>query len=298
MLGGICPVDGSFPLAHFQISHPLAFQIIPFGRFGNDFYQLLTVLGLCYYLRISNVFITSGYVCLNRSVVTALGVHISPGESPFVSQTIKGHFFRDAGGCATSRRFDFSASLRPVYAVSPGMDIESDQIFLHVRGSDCFRREGHVNPFYGQPPCSFYLDAIALHANVSKVFVVTDGGGNPCISYLHERGAVLLETPVCQAIGILTHARRYVLARSTFSRAALLVSAYYDTGMFYTCWEQFVGSGRHWDCEPTLKYRYLLFERKWRAAPRQLALMSTERCVRWTFLNQGSPTFPENGGQL
>jgi hypothetical protein len=256
--GGLCLHGVLSELREYGVSDPVAFEIRAFARFGHDFYQLLNWLVYCSHLHIREVFASSGFLCLNDSVVTGLAIRISSWESPFLYDTIKGHFFYARVPCVFVERHRHADSLRHLWWTNRHWAIPSTHIYMHVRSGDVFGTYGIMHPGYGQPPCRYYLEAAMLHPNMSKMFVVTDGGRNPCISQLTSNGAELDRLPVCEAIGRLAHAWRFALARGTFSISALLLSASSNRGIFYTfgCVEG--GLGRHWDCKPTITYQKLI----------------------------------------
>jgi hypothetical protein len=263
-----------------NLTRPSALQILPGGRTGNNFIQLTHALVHAYYIKVRYIFVPFGFLFILRTIVTTTGVHIIPGASCFAN-TLAGVFFYSSARCVARRNRWAVETIRPIFwKMWDNYSVLPNVMYLHIRSGDLFRL-AQPHPRYGQPPCSYYADAVLMQ-EISKIVVVTDGGGNPCIALLAHLGADVAEFSLWETLGRLIHARRFALARSTFSLMALALSHFTEIGEFYTCGYPEVLITHHWDCWVSGTYRKQVML-NWTGSERQKIRMKEEECERWRY---------------
>jgi hypothetical protein len=175
-------------------------------------------------------------------------------DGPNASRIVAHQLFGILTPCLDPERQPAIQTFRDaVSALYPTFPVSSNTIYFHVRSGEFFGPPP-VNGHHGQPACNYYLEAAALHPNVSEMVMMTDGGANPCIADLASRGAVVDRSPRNPAFATLIRARRFALGLSSFSDAVFRLSHFYYSGKFYTFGRPEVNLGRHWNCEPTDEY--------------------------------------------
>ena len=115
--------------------------------------------------------------------------------------------------------------VRPLLAPSlkiPHPDVREGDLALHFRGADIFGARGsYIHLEYGQPPVSYYLAAIERE-KPSRVWLVYQDRGNPCVnaveSVLRSRGIeVIAQSGTLDAdLRVLLSASRLVAGIGSF----------------------------------------------------------------------------------
>jgi hypothetical protein len=158
----------------------------------------------------------------------------------------------------------------------PHLSLPVTTIFAYIRGGDIFISP--VNRFYGQPPCGFYLEAIEMD-NAVHVQAISEDMANPCLSIvLRQTGAQWMPKQVVVDIAHLIYAKAMIMARGTFSLAALYLSPFQK--VFYTTTQYRGPLGEHMECFPTSVYWHTMND-NWTASIVQLEQMMSEGCKWW-----------------
>jgi hypothetical protein len=266
-------------------SNPTALVVNYFGRFGNAFRQVMTALQYARILSVWLICVPAGCLFLNSSFTTTTGVQVLVGEILENVVMIRPHFFytdkrHDACFCEDEL---FLASTFRAHVVErfPMSLANQSRLYEHIRSGDVFYRR-RVNPKYGQPPCSYYINAARLDGSAySDVQIISENTQNPCVSVLTWRGAKHKEHDFADDLGAMLWASRLVLARSSLGTAVLhlsLIAKTYDT--FAHPFN--LSYGHHMDCEPTKEYDTMMLGMAWRNKPYQRRLMVTSQaCEQW-----------------
>jgi hypothetical protein len=252
-------------------------------RFGNNFRAFTKAVFCCLCLRIPNLIISNDLVLFRESFVTTCGIRVIVMD-PVSFQKVKAlpFYYLDIP-CYDSALQDTVRSFRHAFwDLYRNVSVSPEIIYFHLRAGDIFGPPP-VHRAYGQPPCSFYLEAARLHGKRKRMVIATDGGDNPCIKDLEKKGAVVDYSPVEVVIGRLIHARRFALSRSSFSEAMAKLSVFHETGRFYTFGDVSENMAGHWNCEPTAIYQRDVLA-NWTNSDRQLNLMRKDRCGGWSFI--------------
>jgi hypothetical protein len=85
------------------------------------------------------------------------------------------------------------------------------------------------------------------------------------------------------AISELVHAQMFVLGRSTFSLALMLLSQYAGKSQSYSFAYRWSDIGTHWNCIETRAYYQKVLSR-WVLSANQFALLKTEGCAKWSYV--------------
>jgi hypothetical protein len=269
--------------------HPLAFEIRPYGRFGNNLMQLTNTLQLCRYVDVHIVFISPGFVFIEHNFATTENVHVfvkNPADARPGTAVFANNFYMvtTVDRCMNWDIKSVAATFRE-HVLRPFANISAHPAALYVHVRFC---ENHG--YYGQPPCSFYVDSIPL-ANVTKVIVVSQDESNPCVQTLLRHSKEFLKTDLRATLGTLFDARFFVLARSTMSFAVLLLSRWAENGTFFTYGYPWADIGAHWNCKPTAAYQAHVLE-TWSNLHSQYELMLHDRCDGWTYINNKLDFYP------
>jgi hypothetical protein len=142
---------------------------------------------------------------------------------------------------------------------------------------------------YGPPPCQYYVEASSFYPNETQRILFSDSTTNPRVGELLKRGVEFKVASVFNTVTEITHADRFVLGRSTFSFALMLLSKFAGKSVFYSFAYQWSDIGSHWNCIQTQQY-YDKVISKWVSSPDQVALLKTESCEKWSYLTW-SPQF-------
>jgi hypothetical protein len=166
-------------------------------RFGNAIWQFTNAVIACHYFGVNQIFVRPDYLHFPPSFTTTRGVHVSSGSPPF-PDVLTHSFFYVLASCLDPERQPAIKSFRHIFwAIYANFSVFPNTIYFHVRASDIFVMET-THRDYGQPPCHYYLEAASLHSNVSRMIVMSDGGANPCLHRLRNRGAIIDQTSVLQ----------------------------------------------------------------------------------------------------
>jgi hypothetical protein len=263
--------------------HPVAAQLSMFGRFGNNLYQLAYLLITCQYLHIDRVFVPMDFLYFNHSFVTTTGISISVGDkSPFQHTLCSHFFFIDPNQyCMNMDLFSIVGTFRLQFLIRFGeFRASKNALYFHVRSGDVMEQSPPPTQ-YAPPPCKYYLEASGFYANDTSRILFSDSPANPCVAELLKLNAKLEITSVFHAVRELVHAQNFVLGRSTFSLALMLLSRYAGKSQFYSYAYQWSDIGTHWNCIETNVY-YEKVLSKWVSSPDQIALLKTERCEKWS----------------
>jgi hypothetical protein len=265
---------------------PFAYQIVPYCRFGNNFYQLLNAINICHFTRAKYIFIRRGFALISHNANTTTGISILVERSPLIrnDQILIGQFYHIKATCVFAARQRAAEAIRHVYwEMAQSFTVDENDIYLHVRSGDVMtngRRGVHAK--YAQPPCRFYTEAVMMHGNMSNMVLATDGGANPCIQILESLGAKMLRGSPRDTLLQMIQARRFAMARSTFSNSALILSKHLRDGKFYSFDIPDRLPAPHWDCVATDLYRTQVLS-FWRSDVYQLRLMKESGCKHWNY---------------
>ncbi len=107
--------------------------------------------------------------------------------------------------------------------VAPDPRVHQDDLILHFRSGDVFRKNKPPHPGYGQPPLCYYVSAVERE-KPSRVWLVFEDEANPCVAatrtVLQERGIQV----ICQSaslkddLRVLLSGRRLVSSCGSFVR--------------------------------------------------------------------------------
>lgn len=72
----------------------------------------------------------------------------------------------------------------------PKVKINSNDLYIYIRGGDIFRRLNKSHPYYSQPPLCFY-SKILVEFNFRKVVIISEDTGNPVIPILLKENSYI-----------------------------------------------------------------------------------------------------------
>jgi hypothetical protein len=264
---------------------PVAAQLSIFGRFGNNLYQFAHLLITCQYLHCDRVFLPMGFLYFNHSFTTTIGISIFLGvPSPF-QNTLYNHFFyiHPLQYCMNMDLFSIVGTFRSNFLIRfRHFYISNQTLYFHIRSGDIMKRSSAPRQ-YAPPPCKYYLEASAFYSNDTERILFSDSTANPCVGELLKIKTKVKITSVFSTIGELVHAQMFILGRSTFSLALMLLSQFAGKSQSYSFAYKWSDVGTHWNCVETQAYYQKVLSR-WVLSADQFALLKTEGCEKWSYV--------------
>jgi hypothetical protein len=168
----------------------------------------------------------------------------------------------------------------------PIRKIDSDTLILYLRSGDIWT--GHwYSTAYAQPPCFFYTHFIQHFKNAE--IITTSDQINPCVNASIQAGAKFPGwISGKEDLSRMIYAKNLVLARSSFSRAALYLSpikkqfwvfhGVENRDWNYFDWAKrfFLEFGSHTNCVASKNYSQILGF--WKNSDHQIQLIQSEKC--------------------
>lgn len=259
------------------------------ARFGNLFLALYGAFHVAENAGIKEIHIPRGYAMFRKSVrwhdidlIVDQNISISRNQcyniwpAPWDPVSRQGQ--RRNTSLDQNFKMNFAEQFDDVLVKLP-----ADLLAIHIRTGDIFKKK-NPNPDYGQPPCSYYKEAISW-SNWSEVWMFAEDNGNPCVDVLkrlnvkHVRSTG--DNSLRSDMGILMSARNLVISRGTFGVSLAMASLALEN--LWTCsYPSVFAVRRHHDCTPSRNYmRKVMGLGKWHNKPNQHSLMLTERCAQW-----------------
>jgi hypothetical protein len=258
-------------------------------RFGNNLLQLETSLGFCERLGISNLYYEPGFLYLNESFEAGGSIQVRNSPVPAGVSFISSHFLfgfswdpyfiRSWDGCIDMRRLPLTLTFRDrVLKYFSSSLSNATTLYIHNRGGDIFTSWGARAP-YGQPPCQYYRDAIALdRPSHQSTHLVAEDNRNPCTVVLVGEGHRWAKKSLKIDLSTLLYAKRVVWSRGTFSWAIIRLSS--SREVTYTYHHGQSSDPLIYDCLGYPNYTAILSD--WTASPEQLRLMTSQPgCITW-----------------
>jgi hypothetical protein len=272
--------------------HVNAVVIHTYGSYGNHLIQLIPVLAFCLLTNVKYIYFRPDFLWLGkRNITTPQSIHmVSLATNNFVSFSdeciiVRG-FWRPTSWCGDFSYSGLVAQVREgLLAALPAVTVDPDTLYLYFRGGrEQWDQKHGVHPNYGQPPCSFYLDAMR---NFTKVRAL-GGDLHPCRPVVIRAGATWKPFDDRRDMARMVYSRHIVLARSSRSHAVLALSPWpkqfwvfdlpAEWGIEPVWWRGFsplmFGHGLH--CVPSDAYRTAI--QPWRATPQQVQLVLNGIC--------------------
>ncbi len=219
-----------------------------YGRFGNNFYQLLNSLIIARRLGCHELQIPPIDGGPTRYPVTAEDINVTcfPTGAD-VEPTIVGSFYapggfeRFFGDFGSDFAFDTVARyVRPIFAelLAKTKPLNRNVLAMHFRGGDVFSRDGQIHRWYVQPPASYYITAFEYaqrHFGVDSACLVFEDRSNPAVDSvekaLTERNVpcTLQSEDLITDLQCLLGAHHIVRSYGTFCEAIAVLSEYCET---------------------------------------------------------------------
>jgi hypothetical protein len=258
-------------------------------RFGNAFYQLCNALHIAGLFRATDIYVPPRTLFLKSAVTTANGVTIHPTRDAPRGHVLRDSFWDIPQACRVNHRA-IGLLLSPhVIAALPNVSLDPTVLAVHVRGGDIFNGWTNEARLYGQPPCRFYMDAIRID-NHSSVEVFAEDDANPCMEVIFSLANVKWRhQSLREDLALMLSAKRFVLARSSFSRSIVYLSPV--DKIFYACSYPWPDLGPHFECTPPEEYAQMIFAR-WSQyfKSKKIMAMRTEKCLYWGWFNGSAMT--------
>lgn len=215
---------------NFKYSGKSAIRIIWKFRIGNGLLALLNALLFCKITGIRHIIIPSNFMRLvfsNFQSTDGIEIHIWNDSLSEKFETIftgKHTFYPYPGRtpfCPDWNFNEFASTVRnQLLKFIPISKIDNETLILNIRSGDIFKNNIHRH--YSQPPCFFYTDLLHDFKNAE---ILTSDKGNPCVDVAIQAGAKFPGLNLgTDDLSRMIYAKYLVLARSSYSRAALYLS--------------------------------------------------------------------------
>ena len=179
----------------------------------------------------------------------------------------------------------------------PKININSTDLFIHIRSGDIFKYKSNRFINYAQPPLCFYK-SIINYFSFSKIFIISQDKLNPIIDILIDKfpEIIFLNNKLEKDISILLNAYNLVGSISSFFTTLIIINEnlktvwefdnyrltekylhlhrdIYNYGYNYTIYKMY----------PSIKYKNEMFP--WLNCERQINLMINEKCNPFKVFN-------------
>jgi hypothetical protein len=274
---------------------PTAFRVVPAGRFGNNWRQLLAALIAARLFGIRTVHVLPGFLRLREAFFLGDGIEIRPTNRSVRpdASVFRATFFVtfNRSACSGFSAISVASEIRwAVLSHFPRRQPDNSTVYLHMRSGDIWTWLPPVN--YGQPPCRFYLDVMQRIANSSRAVAITENRGNPCLDAVIQHGAQWQQRRFDDDMALMLYATKLAVALSSLSPAILQLSPVRKT--IFLC-EHPTRPGQGWLLSPDESYHEFdqlrvctvseEFAKKvlsyWRNSRNQRKLILQESC-KWT----------------
>lgn len=103
----------------------------------------------------------------------------------------------------------------------PMVKIESDELFIHIRGGDIFR--SIVDNVYAQPPLCFYEKILNKYKNFKKIYIISMDRQNIVVDALLKKYKYIIHkvNNFEYDISLLCHAYNIVVSVSSFALSSI-----------------------------------------------------------------------------
>jgi hypothetical protein len=203
----------------------------PYGRFGNNFFQILNAIATARLYGFKNIFLPNfcePFVSKSKNIK---GIQfIFDSRRKYRYKKLEDIFFSSLKYKNNSIYYKFIAKnfLSKLLNIN---NVASRDLVIHIRSGDIFINRPH--PLYIQPPLSFYkscLDRIFKEYSISNVTLVYENLANPVISplikYLEFKDVShsLVSSDIKTSIEVLMSARILIGGVGSFIAPAIIMS--------------------------------------------------------------------------
>ena len=220
-----------------------SFEIIQFGRFSNLILALSRCMMLAKKWRVQNIYLPEN--CIVRQLIpngnlisskdNSLNIIIGKASKGIV---LKGNFFYNKDMNVQMSNSDYSNMIdifRERTEIKPKINkVSESKLTIHIRSGDIFEKK-HPHPWYGQPPLSFYQEAIT-HYKPESVDLVFENKKNPVIDklidFLEENNiffTIYSSNSLREDIQILVNAKALVIGNGNFLIGVIPFANYLET---------------------------------------------------------------------
>jgi hypothetical protein len=265
--------------------------------FGNGMTRIINALRVCRMFNIPTLTIARGYLPgLVNGFDAGEGLKIDIVPRRYAYRFRRRNPIRYIHGmwintrCARER-WSEAELLEPVRAGLlqglPNPNVSDSTLYMMVRSGDIFKHARF--PGYGQPPCSFYLDAMKIDQGHTEVELLTADDRNPCVPILIAAGAKHYGRSFHSDLLAMLYAKRIVVSRTGLAQTVMFLSPVKNR-TFYVFGETVSATssclpphsaywdlGPHSHCEPDERYVQKVIH-SWRIKKEQLDLMVKAKC--------------------
>lgn len=266
-----------------------ALCVNPRGRWGNNILQVARAAQVAQHMGYDTIYIPKGLAFIDKPLMWK-NVNVIPVAKSWNWlgwRCHSGRFFDShRWPVSVGHELPWPESFRNEYVKFVGANrAVHGMLSIHVRGGDVFeglRASRCRKKEYGQPPCSFYFQAMKK-ANWSAAVAFSTDYNNPCLSILAEHVSARVGFGLRDDLKIMLESESFVCARGTFGYAFVRSST--AVKQIFTFGERFPSLPTNVNqcliCMPTTHYERNVLK-KWYPTVNQLALMvKSPPCMEW-----------------
>jgi hypothetical protein len=193
-----------------------------YGRFGNNFFQLLNVLHIAFFYNYSIDIISHKFFeknLINRTIENDNNVLLTDNDKNFFS---KPQFI-------PSEIYNLNCekvinTLRDAFIIKDVTSLGENDLVIHIRSGDIFLNK-YPHTGYIVPPLSYYVDIIEKNS-FNKIIIVAEDNSNPTIGKLLELypNIIFKQQNLVEDMKLILGAKNLVESFGTFTQALILLS--------------------------------------------------------------------------
>ena len=268
-------------------------------RFGNSMILLNNLLYYCEILNITNIYLNSKMRWPISENISLYKINISLIQKENID-------FDDKRIVAFDKNLIyFQKVIKPEIRIDllkneikknlPKLNINPNDLYIHIRSGDIFKYKSNKNINYAQPPLCFYKNIIN-NFSFTKIFIVAQDKENPLIDILIKNFPYLIFTSnhLNEDLSILSSAYNIVASISSFLTTLIIINDnlnllfefdiyrlpekylhlhhdIYNYNINYSIYKMY----------PSLEYKNTIFP--WKNSKEQIEAMINEKCNDFIF---------------
>ena len=253
------------------------FYLLPFERFGNNFYQFLRVLKYCDLFGYKKIVIVPNFMFFQRNFsVKDISIEIKNSYTD-MSNLIYGNFYHPTFNPRVSIDFTYCDYFRDEFLRSfPNLTLDHNDLYIHLRSDDIYFSNEHTN--YGQPPVNYFLDVINFK-KWNKIYLFSEGF-NPMYNFIIKSGAIHKNYSFFEVVSTTLNCYNLAIGKTTFMIALSFLSRHLEN--FFTFNMPTYKLKPHYNCDPDELYdKYII--NNWSITPSKTAVLFLSNCSKWEY---------------
>ena len=257
------------------------FRILPYGRFGNNVYQLLRILKYTEIFGFHRIVVPYNFLFLQRGFVTHNISFEIYNNFTDVSHLIYGEFYVPLKQVFVPMEFSYIYYFKSeVLKAIPILNLSKTDLYMHLRSGDVYNRAPHLN--YGQPPVNYFLDTMKAE-NWTNIYLICEDNKSPIFPTLIKRGARHTNHTFLEDITTIINCHNLAIGKSTLGLSLSFLNRN-SLKHFYTFNLPTYRILPHMNCEPDERFSNIILN-KWKNLPSQRQVLLSSKCKSWKYFS-------------